>query len=139
MLATDFFDIVQHVPLTCLKSSNVLFIFGYPKSHKSSIRTPSARTSSGVKFRYHKWQHSGVLPPRTISFGDDCQNLAVKLFEDLEKIVVRNAMIFESWFKTSFVAFVLDKRPKCFNSDRSVTLGLVPVFKKSEIVIIEKR
>ena len=82
-------------------------------------------------------EHLDVLTPNRLLLGrNNCQNPTspLELSGDLKKVVKSNAKIFESWFKEWLISFVptLVQQPKWFDTDRSVTVGDVVIFKKSE-------
>ena len=82
-------------------------------------------------------EHLDVLTPNRLLLGrNNCRNPTVplQLSGDLKKIVKSNAQIFESWFKEWLISFVpsLVQQPKWFSTERSVTVGDVVIFKKSD-------
>ena len=82
-------------------------------------------------------EHLDVLTPNRLLLGrNNCRNptAPVELSGDLKKIVKSNAEIFEIWFKEWLISYVptLVQQPKWFDTERSVTVGDVVLFKKSD-------
>ena len=78
-----------------------------------------------------------LLTPNRLLLGrNNCRNPTVplELSGDLKKIVESNARIFESWFKEWLISFVplLVQQPKWFSTERSVPVGDIVLFRKSE-------
>ena len=91
----------------------------------------------GLGNKIDSLEHADVLTPNRLLLGrNNCRNPTVplELSGDLKKIVESNARIFESWFKEWLISFVplLVQQPKWFSTERSVTVGDIVLFRKSE-------
>ena len=82
-------------------------------------------------------EHLDLLTPNRLLLGrNNCRNPTVPLeiSGDFRKIIENNAKMFDSWFKEWLISYVpsLVQQPKWFKCDRSVTVGDVVIFKKSD-------
>ena len=91
----------------------------------------------GLGNKIDSLEHLDILTPNRLLLGRNNSrnpNMPLSISGDFRKIIESNARIFESWFREWLVSHVpsLVQQPKWFSSERSVTVGDVVIFKKSE-------
>ena len=91
----------------------------------------------GLGNKIDSLEHLDVLTPNRLLLGRNNSrnpNEPLAISGDFRKIIESNARIFESWFREWLISHVpsLVQQPKWFSSERSVTVGDVVIFRKSE-------